>query len=139
MPTLGAGFKTKEVEFTDPSTGSQQKIKLNLWDTAGQEKFDSLTKMYFKDTKVALIVYDVTSDMSFEKAQRWVKELEDTEKSDEFKIIKFLIGNKCDCVNEQEVGYEQGAEYARKIGATFFETSAKENRGIKELFEDVGL
>eukprot|EP00356_Strombidium_inclinatum_P010905 CAMPEP_0170491942 /NCGR_PEP_ID=MMETSP0208-20121228/11389_1 /TAXON_ID=197538 /ORGANISM="Strombidium inclinatum, Strain S3" /LENGTH=75 /DNA_ID=CAMNT_0010767597 /DNA_START=118 /DNA_END=345 /DNA_ORIENTATION=- len=75
MPTLGAGFKTKEVNFTDPDDGSMQTLKLNLWDTAGQEKFDSLTKMYFKDTKAAIIVYDVTNEMSFEKAQKWVKEL----------------------------------------------------------------
>ena len=57
-------------------------MKLNLWDTAGQEKFDSLTKLYFKDTKAAIIVYDVTSELSFEKAQRWVKDLEDQENSD---------------------------------------------------------
>ena len=67
MPTLGAGFKTKQVNFTMPN-GKQGQIKLNLWDTAGQEKFDSLTKIYFKGAEAALIVYDVTNQLSFEKA-----------------------------------------------------------------------
>lgn len=66
MPTLGAGFKTKEVQYFDDQ--KQRKVmKLSIWDTAGQEKFDSLTKLYFNNTEAALIVYDVTSELSFEK------------------------------------------------------------------------
>ena len=68
MPTLGAGFKTTEVAFIDPQTQEAGKTKLNLWDTAGQEKFDALTKIYFKQAEAAIIVYDVTSEASFEKA-----------------------------------------------------------------------
>ena len=69
MPTLGAGFKTKEVKFEDPhNPTTQRSMRLTLWDTAGQEKFDSLTKMYFKDAKAAIIVYDISSEQSFEKA-----------------------------------------------------------------------
>ena len=82
MPTLGAGFKTKEVYFSDEG-GNQGRMKLNLWDTAGQEKFDALTKMYFKGAEAALIVYDVTNTMSFQKAQKWVKDLDDTEASEQ--------------------------------------------------------
>jgi small GTP-binding protein len=67
MPTLGAGFKTKEVEYTEDD-GNKGKMKLNLWDTAGQEKFDALTKLYFKNAEAAIIVYDVTNELSFEKA-----------------------------------------------------------------------
>ena len=52
-------------------------MKLNLWDTAGQEKFDALTKMYFNGAEAALIVYDVTNTLSFEKAQKWVRDLDD--------------------------------------------------------------
>ena len=61
MPTLGAGFKTKEVPIKTAS-GQPEKIKLNLWDTAGQEKFDALTKLYFKNAEAAIIVYDVTNE-----------------------------------------------------------------------------
>ena len=56
MPTLGTGFKVREIQFKD-----NQKMQLSIWDTAGQEKFDSLTKLYFKDAEAALIVYDVTN------------------------------------------------------------------------------
>ena len=77
MPTLGAGFKTKEVKFEDEG-GNPGQMKLNIWDTAGQEKFDSLTKMYFKGAEAALIVYDVTNNLSFEKAQKWVRDLDES-------------------------------------------------------------
>ena len=56
MPTLGTGFKVREIQFKD-----NQKMQLSIWDTAGQEKFDSLTKIYFKHAEAALIVYDVTN------------------------------------------------------------------------------
>ena len=74
MPTLGAGFKTTEVQFVDEQ-GEEGKTKLNLWDTAGQEKFNALTKLYFQQAQAAIIVYDCTSEESFEKAQKWNKEL----------------------------------------------------------------
>ena len=81
MPTLGAGFKTKDVKFI-AANGLEQAMKLNLWDTAGQEKFDALTKMYFKGSSAAIIVYDVSNELSFEKAQKWVKDLKEQEESD---------------------------------------------------------
>ncbi len=71
-------------------------MKLNLWDTAGQEKFDALTKLYFKNAEAAIIVYDVTNELSFEKAQKWVKDLNDEEQSGGLPILKFLVGNKSD-------------------------------------------
>ena len=134
MPTLGAGFKTKEVFFTDEDQ-NQGRMKLNLWDTAGQEKFDALTKMYFNGAEAALIVYDVTNTLSFEKAQKWVKDLDDNEASES--ILKFLVGNKSDMLDQIEVSAQQGSEYAKQINANFFEVSAKENTQINELFTEV--
>ena len=72
ITTCGAGFKSKEVSF-----GNGEKLKLNLWDTAGQEKYDALTKLYFKGAEAALVVYDCTDEKSFAKAQKWVKDLEE--------------------------------------------------------------
>ena len=92
--TFGAGFKTKEVPLK-----SGEKIKLNLWDTAGQERYDSLTKMYFKGAEAAIVVYDITDDLSFEKAKKWVVELEESQMQDSSKIITILVGNKCDYVD----------------------------------------
>ena len=70
--TVGVEFGTLLVKL------EQQVFKLQIWDTAGQEKFDSLTKMYFKGAEAALIVYDVTNQLSFEKAQKWVRDLNDS-------------------------------------------------------------
>jgi len=98
MPTLGAGFKTKEVTYYDMHT-ERRTMKLSIWDTAGQEKFDSLTKLYFNATEAALIVYDVTSELSFEKVRKWVRDLDDHEASSKTKIAKFIVGNKIDCNN----------------------------------------
>ena len=106
MPTLGAGFKTKIVKFEDEG-GNSGEIKLNIWDTAGQEKFDSLTKMYFKGAEAALIVYDVTNNLSFEKAQKWVRDLDESKASEQNEVLKFLVGNKCDMENV-EVSAETG-------------------------------
>ena len=102
MPTLGAGFKTKEVGIIDKNN-KDSRIKLNLWDTAGQEKFDALTKLYFKNAEAAIIVYDVTNEVSFEKAQKWVKDLTDQEESEHVNILKFLVGNKSDMTDQVEV------------------------------------
>ena len=78
LPTLGAGFKTTDVQYINEK-GQMGTQKLNLWDTAGQERFDSLTKMYFKGAEAAIIVYDVTNDLSFERAQKWVTEINEEE------------------------------------------------------------
>ena len=78
-------------------------MKLNLWDTAGQEKFDALTKMYFKGAQAAIIVYDVTNELSFEKAQKWVQELQDQEESESQPIVKCFCGNKSDMDDEKEI------------------------------------
>ena len=75
MPTTSGAFKCKEVLFDD-GAGNSGSVKLQIWDTAGQERFDSLTKMYFNGASAALIVYDVSDELSFEKAGKWVKELD---------------------------------------------------------------
>mmetsp|Transcript_19301 Transcript_19301/g.32881 ORF Transcript_19301/g.32881 Transcript_19301/m.32881 type:complete len:141 (+) Transcript_19301:75-497(+) len=79
---------------------NNQVIKLQIWDTAGQERYDALTKMYFKGAEAAIVVYDVTDDQSFEKAQKWLRELEETKDSESTEIVTFLVGNKIDCVSE---------------------------------------
>ena len=107
-----------------------------MWDTAGQEKFDSLTKLYFNGTEAALIVYDVTSEMSFEKVRKWVRDLDDHEATSKTKIAKFIVGNKIDCTNI-EVTAKTGMAYASSIGAEFHEVSAKNDTNITQLFQDV--
>ena len=112
---------------------------MNIWDTAGQERYNSLTKMYFKGAHAALVVYDITDRTSFDKARDWLKELNMSMSSENKDIEVFLVGNKIDCVGEQEVSLQQNHELAEKIGATGFEVSAKDNIGIEEMFKELAI
>ena len=83
--------------------------------------------MYFKQAEAAIIVYDVTNEISFEKAQKWVKDLNEEEEVSGAPILKFLVGNKQDLVEDKEITTQSGNELAKRIGASFREVSAKEN------------
>ena len=95
MPTTQGAFKTKRITVKD-SLGEDQVVCLNLWDTAGQERYEALTKMYFLNAHAALIVYDVTDRLSFEKCQKWVQFLDDFNGDRKPGILKYLVGNKRD-------------------------------------------
>ena len=95
MPTVSGAFKNKVVDI-EQSNGEKGQIKLAIWDTAGQEKFESLTKLYFSGASAAFIVYDVTDSMSFEKARKWANDVDQTSERSGTSIIKFLVGNKID-------------------------------------------
>ena len=82
-------------------------------------------------------MYDVTHELSFEKAQKWVEDLNQVETKDRANIIKHLVGNKCDLNSEKVVSTSTGNEYAKQIGAEFSEISAKEDIGVEELFLDI--
>ena len=112
------------------------KLKLDIWDTAGQEKYRSLTKFFYKDAAVAILVYDVTREQSFnELSVYWTKQIIECGSE---KLIVGIAGNKCDLLNEETVSENQVKELANKIGATFQLTSAKTNTGIDTLFQKLG-
>ena len=100
MPTLGAQSKPRIIEV--PGEGQ---IKLTLWDTAGQEKFKSLTRMYFQDAEAALIVYDTTFQESFESAAKWVEDLKANANVPD--ILIALVGNKSDMAEDMKVTMEE--------------------------------
>jgi small GTP-binding protein len=134
LPTLGASFKSKLIPI--PSEADQ--IKLNLWDTAGQEKFKSLTRMYYQEAEAAVIVYDTTFRESFESAKNWVQDLRENANVPD--LIIALVGNKCDLTDKIEVTLEEAHVFARAIKAEVVkETSAKDNQGVSELFQEIGL
>lgn len=95
-PTVGALFLTRKIKVEDKN------IKYDIWDTAGQERYHSLTPMYYKNAKAAIVVFDVSSVPSFERAQKWTIELQ--EKADKGIVIA-LCGNKCD-LEERKVTKE---------------------------------
>ena len=127
--TNGASYASKLITFED----LKKSISLDIWDTAGQEKYKSLTKFFYKDAAVAILVYDVTNRNSFESMKNfWYGQIQDFGSKN---IILGVAGNKCDMYEKEEVNENEGKEFAESIGAFFEITSAKNNTGINELFE----
>ncbi|KAI9561822.1 hypothetical protein GHT06_012783 [Daphnia sinensis] len=126
--TIQASFLTKKINLEG------QRVTLAIWDTAGQERFHALGPIYYRDSHAAILVYDITDQDSFVKVQNWVKELKRILGD---KVILAIVGNKTDLDKERNVPADEASEYARSVGATHYQTSAKTNRGIEELFLDV--
>ena len=127
--TNGASYASKLINFEE----LKKTISLDIWDTAGQEKYKSLTKFFYKDAAVAILVYDVTNRKSFESMKNfWYGQIQDFGSKN---IILGVAGNKCDMYEKEEVNENEGKEFAESIGAFFDITSAKNNTGINELFD----
>lgn len=106
-------------------------VRLQIWDTAGQEKYRGMTPMYYHNAQIAIIVYSVLDRESFDGVDTWNNSLKNNASAD---IVKFLVGNKVDLENDRQVSNEEGNEKARAIGAEFYEVSAKTGFGIEDLF-----
>ena len=126
---------------TSSSTYVVKKIMINdklyeveIWDTAGQEKFYSLTKIFIKGAKLVIFVYDITQRKTFEEIDHWINTVNEVL---EEKPVIGLAGNKKDLYLKEEVNNEEGNEKAKEIGAIFRLTSAKEGFGISDLFEEL--
>lgn len=124
--TVGVEFGAKTVNIEDGN-----KVKLQIWDTAGQESFKSITRGYYRSAAVGLIVYDVTSRESFENIGSWLKECKQHGNKE---MTLVLVGNKIDLENEREVTYEEAEQYANQNDMLFFETSAKTSNHVLDLF-----
>jgi small GTP-binding protein len=123
--TIGAAFLTQTVPVNDYT------VKFEIWDTAGQERYHSLAPMYYRGAPAAIIVYDITSRESFQRAEQWVKELQRQGNPD---VVIALAGNKIDRDEEREVSADEAKSYADHNNLLFMETSAKTNVNIREIF-----
>lgn len=126
--TLGAAFMDKKVTYE----GIQ--FKFQIWDTAGQEKYAPLAQMYYRDANVAILVYDITNRDSLANLKDWQRELSDKGPKD---ITVAIVGNKCDLERSHDSLNAEGEKYARESHALYAKTSAKQNVGIKELFDSL--
>ena len=124
--TIGIDFKTKYIKMGDYS------VKVLIWDTAGQEKFQNIAKQYYKGANGVLLIYDICNKKSFERVEFWLKELKENNKIDELYIC--LVGNKIDMEDKREISTEKGEQYAKDNNISFLEVSAKSGKGITELF-----
>ena len=112
-------------------------IKLQIWDTCGQEIYRSLITNFYRNSSLAVIVYSIDKKASFKDIDLWLKELR-LYSSPDIKII--LIGNKSDLEDKREVTYEEGAKYLEDERImSFYETSAKTGDNVKKLFEEIGI
>ncbi|CAL9087223.1 ras-related protein [Musa troglodytarum] len=127
--TVGASFLSQTLALEDSTI-----VKFEIWDTAGQERYASLAPLYYRGAAVAVVVYDITSQETFKKAQYWVKELQ---KHASPGIIMALVGNKGDLHEKRAVSSQDAMEYAEKNGMFFIETSAKTANNINQLFQEI--
>jgi len=123
--TIGAAFLTQTVLLNDTT------VKFEIWDTAGQERYHSLAPMYYRGAQAAIVVYDITSYDSFDRAKKWVKELQ---RQGNPNIVIALAGNKVDLATKRKVEVEEAQSYADENGILFMETSAKTAANVNELF-----
>jgi Ras-related protein Rab-21 len=128
VTTIQASFLTKRLNVD----GSR--VNISIWDTAGQERFHALGPIYYRESHGALLVYDITDNSSFVKVKNWVKEL----RSQLGKSVTLaIIGNKVDLEKSRAVNKEEALSYAQSVGAKHYDTSAKLNKGLEELFLDL--
>ncbi len=127
LPTLGVDFSIKTINVDD------KKVKMQIWDTAGQDRFKTITASYYRGAVGVLVVYAINDKASSKHVENWVKQIEE---KCEAKIAKFLVGNKSD--TERQVDSSEGQHMAKKYNMNFMETSAKENSNITQLFQQLG-
>ena len=125
--TVGVEFGAKNIVVKNKT------YRIQIWDTAGQENYRSITRAYYKNSVCAFVVYDITNHKSFESVQSWIDEY--TKQTKKY-ILLLLIGNKCDLEQNREVEYKEGENFAKSHGMIFMETSAKTGKNINESFEE---
>ena len=120
--SIGVDFMSKNLRFHG------QNLKLQIWDSAGQEKYRGLIPSYIRNSSIVFVVYDVTSKTSFNNIPSWISFIKSIENTT---IV--LCGNKID-LTTREVQQNEGEQFAKKEGISFFEVSAKTNQNIKLMF-----
>ena len=123
--TIGLDFSYKNVTIGDKN------YRIQVWDTAGQECFRSISRGYYKSSVCALVVYDITNRESFNSISTWIEECKNNGPKT---ITLVLIGNKSDLENNRNVSYEEGEELANRFNMKFYETSACTGKNIDKLF-----
>ena len=125
QPTIGSNF-VKRKFFIE---GLTQEVQ--IWDTAGQEKYKSIVSMYFRNACGAIIVYDITNESTFQSLNDWIVKLKEIEPDCQF----ILAGNKCDLHSERKIDVEMIEKFAAKFNCEFIEVSAKTSTNVKEMFD----
>ena len=123
VSTIGVDFRVKTMEVND------KRVKVQVWDTAGQERFRTITTAYYRGADAIMMVYDVTSEESFNNIRSWSREIDATIEN----TFKFLVGNKSDR-KDRAVSEESGRKLAMGLGIPFLEVSAKTTTNVQIVF-----
>ena len=133
LPTIAIEFATKIIQIKEGGF-----IKAQIWDTAGQEKYKSITSHHYRKAVGGLIVYDITKRTSFDNVLQWLSDLKNNADKG---CICALVGNKIDLVEKnhriREVSEDEGKLLAKKYEMLFYETSALNNQSVNDAFEDL--
>ncbi|CAF1086365.1 unnamed protein product [Rotaria sp. Silwood1] len=126
-PTIGIDFKVKTITLRG------KLVRLQLWDTAGQEKFFNITRSYYRNADAIILVYDRSSASSFQNVSRWMKNIDDNAPDD---VIRILVGNKSDLHHSIVISSQDGQKLADRYHVDYFETSAKSdtNSNVSKMF-----
>ena len=124
-PSIGVDFMSKNIKFRG------QNVKLQMWDTAGQEKYKGLIPSYVRNSSIVFVVYDISLKSSFDNIPKWINFIKTIENT-----TLVLCGNKID-ISDRQVSKEEGEALAQKEGISFFEVSAKTDENIKNMFYNV--
>jgi Ras-related protein Rab-1A len=125
ISTIGVDFRFRTVSINGKT------VKLQIWDTAGQERFRTITSAYYRGAHGIIMVYDVTSEESFEHVEEWLSEVN---RHASESTIKLLVGNKADLLDKKTVPTEKAQRFAENLGIKFLETSAKNATNVETAF-----
>ena len=123
--TIGTEFMAKNISIND------RNVRMQMWDTAGQEAYRSITRSYYKNSTCAFIVYDITEKKTFDDVKIW---LQDCRELCSKNVLIYLLGNKCDLNDKRQVSVEEAKQFAEENNLNFFETSALDGTNIEEIF-----
>ena len=129
ISTVGFDYYTKQEEINNKT------VQVKLWDTAGQERFKTLTPSFLRNAEGVIIVFDVTSQDSFDNVKGWINSIKSNLGEKIIPII--IVGNKIDMENMREISKEDGKKIASENGFKYFETSAKTGIGVDEAIKEI--
>lgn len=112
-------------------------MRVQIWDTAGQEQFRAITRGFYRDSHAVIIVYDITNSDSFEHVKDWVREIKENT-TDSEKLVRYLVGNFCDKTDERKITKEEAQKACEEFGLQqYYETSAFTGENVVELFTNI--
>ena len=133
LTTYSANYSIKKFNYNG------KEYTFNLWDTIGQEKYRALTKMFFKDSKIIILVYDITSEKSFKELEYWYNQVVNELGKEGYYLA--IVGNKNDLYNQEKINKDQGKKFAQSKNGKFKLTSAKDdplsfNSLLEQMFKE---